>query len=109
MKIFAIQKTQTNTYAPKFKQNDSGTTKTNPAGDTFVSSKVSFGMATKIQMEADIARLENQLTKQLTTKARKSIQDQLDNLRIDLELLYGGNKVSGTWDPAAHAAEHPFD
>lgn len=90
MKIFAIQKTQPNIYASKFKQNDSGTTKTNPAGDTFVSSKVSFGMATKLQLETEIANLQRRLdTEKLTKAAREAIEDSIGTLRAKIITLYG--------------------
>lgn len=86
MKVFAIQKTQANTFVPQFKQNDSGTTKTNPAGDTFVSRKVSFGMASINDIKAAIVELSNQLnTKKLSQAARMDLQNRISRLELKLQ------------------------
>lgn len=77
MKVFAIQKTPTNTYSLKHQQNSSinqnPVTKTNQTGDKFVSNKVYFGASVN-QLEAQLAKLDEKLKlKQLTEDAYEKL------------------------------------
>lgn len=78
MKIFAIQKTQTNTYSPQFKQDSrlgfpaqQPVANANQAGDKFVS-KVSFGMA--------------KIPDEISSKTPKELEELLIKLVEDLRL-----------------------
>lgn len=94
MKIFAIQKTQTNTYSPEFKQNSSvnqgPVMKTNHSGDKFVSSnRVSFG-ATLKQLEAELEVLERKLeSKTLSKSVREALEKQIKRLKVKIEMTSG--------------------
>ena len=110
MKIFAIQKTPANTYS-QFSQNNSvnqnPVTKTNHAGDKFVS-KISFGASIN-QLETELAKKEAQLEKLLpSTKAYQDLKDIVDRLKVKIEMATGGDGES-YGGPAAHAANHPND
>jgi hypothetical protein len=94
MKIFAIQKTPTNTYSPKYQQNNSvnqnSAIKTNIAGDKFVSNKVPFGASVN-QLEAKLAKLDEQLRlKQLTEEAyeklARPIREEMESLKAFLHI-----------------------
>lgn len=96
MKVFGIQKTQTNTYS-QFSQNNSANqnpvTKTNMAGDKFISNKVAFSAKppsglTIEQMEKEVARLQKRLDIESLTKAvRDDIEDTIDRLKIKIEWI----------------------
>lgn len=87
MKIFAIQKTQPNTYSPQYQQNNSinqnPITKTNLTGDKFVS-KVLFG--TRLgDLYKERKTLEGKLKlKEITEKAYnefiKPINDEIKKI-----------------------------
>ena len=93
MKIFAIQKTQTNTYSPQYQQNNSTNqspvTKTNQTGDKFVS-KVSFGASVK-QLERELAKLDEklklrQLTEDAYEKLARPIREEIMELKASLHI-----------------------
>lgn len=105
MKIFAIQKTPPNTYAPQFNQNSSvnqnPVAKTNQAGDKFVS-KTSFG-ANVDEMEQTIAKLEKRLdTEKLADDVREALMKQIRRLKTLIE--WEADEGGGATDSAAQRA-----
>lgn len=110
MKIFAVQKTQANIYTPQFKQNSSvnqnSVTKTNLTGDKFVS-KVAFGMASVNEMEKTLANLQRRLdTENLSKAIREALEDEIDTLKIRIEMSPGGGSEGGTTEH--YAGIDPF-
>lgn len=119
MKIFAIQKTQTNTYSPQYQQNSSANqnpvTKTNLTGDKFVSSKISFSGITINSLRADLAALTEQVNKrQITEEVYENLASPIRSKISDLilksiqefnkrpkgiwEALFGSKESDATWN-----------
>lgn len=108
MKIFAIQKTQPNTYSPQFNQNSSvnqnSVAKTNQAGDKFIS-KVAFSGGKSVRMlENELAELNKKLelgklTEEAYEKLARPIREEMDSLKA---LLHIEDDLSPEIDPDRH-------
>lgn len=102
MKVFAIQKTQTNTYAPRFTQDNSviqnPIRKTSLSKDKF-DSKVAFGAIIRSEILGKSVEELNETLPKLAKRFRDGLipeQDYEDTVSaIDMQMRYLANFESG--------------
>lgn len=103
MKVFPVQKTQTNTYSPQILQNDTLNQnfimKSNFTEDKFTSKKVSFGTSIN-DLEAGLAELlkrknRGELTEKAYLESKMVLEKELD----DLKRFFRMDEYAPRWEP----------